>query len=265
MVSDLKEAMDANEPIATQGFPRTLGKFSEEEEESRRRYHLWGKRLRRRIYFLKQSRLKSGSWENELKCQAEDSILHTPESRMVIIPETPVQMEAEKNRGMGKFITPPAQVRHNPNWMKRKELTTSLPPNIVPITSQPKRICVRQAVPGLPKTIEEVVLLWRRGDAAKGYKAMHLLHSAKSRRRELGESFDNDWWVGAGQKCAFQRIKKLIALVAAEGGVPIFKIGCEDGWLEGIRRFHTKYDTRGQQVPLSTILRNIGRDKNRSR
>ena len=149
--------------------------------------------------------------------------------------------------------------------MKRKELATILPPSMVPITSQPKRIRVRQAVPGLPKAIEEVVLLWRRGDAAKGYKALHLLHSATSRRRELGESFDNDWWVGAGQKCAFQRINKLLALVAAESGVPIFKIGCEDGWLEGIRRFHTRYDTRAQEVPLSTILRNIGRDQNRSR
>ena len=49
MVSDLKEVMDANEPISTQGIPRTLGKCSEEEEESRRRYHLWSRRLRRRM------------------------------------------------------------------------------------------------------------------------------------------------------------------------------------------------------------------------
>ena len=75
---------------------------------------------------------------------------------MVIIPETPVQMGAEKNKGIRKFITPLAQVRHNPNWMKRKELATRLPPNMVPFTSQLKRICVRQAVPGLPKIIEEV-------------------------------------------------------------------------------------------------------------
>ena len=86
MVSDLKEAMDANEPIATQGIPRTLGKCYEEEEESRRQYRLWSKRLRRITHFLKQYRLKRVSWENELKCQAKDSILHTPESRMVIIP-----------------------------------------------------------------------------------------------------------------------------------------------------------------------------------
>ena len=108
-------------------------------------------------------------------------------------------------------------------------------------------------------------MLWSPGDAFKGYKALHLLHSAKIRLRELGESFDNNWCVGAGQKCAFQLINKLLALFAAEGGVPIFKIGCEDRWLEGIRRFHTTYDKRAQEVPLSTILRNIGRDQNRSR
>ncbi|PXF39613.1 hypothetical protein BWQ96_10692 [Gracilariopsis chorda] len=114
------------------------------------------------------------------------------------------------------------------------------------------RTPILQFIPGLPKRIEEVVQLWRKGDRGR-FHPIFLFDTAKQRKKMI-VGYSDLRWKQSGQKAAFYKYKRLVTLVTqAHGGLGIFEVD-SSSWTEALSCYHARYDSEDKPVPLSTFF-----------
>jgi len=96
-------------------------------------------------------------------------------------------------------------------------------------------------IPALPKTVEEVVKLWRKGSESDGYSPVRLFEKAEM-RKALVRNYTNNLWAKGGQKSSFYRIKDIVVFVSEFGPVTIRieEEGSEESWNSALRAFHSE-------------------------
>ncbi|KAI0557919.1 hypothetical protein FGB62_251g014 [Gracilaria domingensis] len=113
------------------------------------------------------------------------------------------------------------------------------------------QIPILQFIPGLPKVIEDVVQLWRKGDGGR-FHPIYLFDTVDQRRKMI-HGYSDLRWRQSGQKAAFYKLKKLVIIVAgAHGDLDVFEVHSEK-WTQALSSYHKKYDRGGEPVPLSSF------------
>jgi len=111
-------------------------------------------------------------------------------------------------------------------------------------------------IPALPKSLEAVVQLWRKGNLAEGFKPLRLYEKVEM-RKELIQNYNNNMWSSIGQKNIFLRYKGIVELVS-EFELVTNRDKEEDQdsvWDSAIKFFHNHFDRDGRPRALTNILR----------
>ena len=124
------------------------------------------------------------------------------------------------------------------------------------IGAQKEPSTVVKFIPGLPKTIEAVVELWRRGDENLDCQPLRKFTDSEMRKK-LVPNYSHQMWTFSGQKSCFLRIKALVERVQEFGPVRmrLLEIGSDDDWEQALQGFHAVYDKDGRPQALSRVLR----------
>lgn len=122
----------------------------------------------------------------------------------------------------------------------------------------PSSVPLRQEIPGLPKSIDVLIELWRNGDPREGFRPVHV-YASVSTRRAIIRGYSNKAWVGSGQKRAFQRYQ-FLALEVAKCNTQIkdiFAPGSSTEWTTALLEFKSKWSMSHNSIPLSTLERRL--------
>ena len=112
-----------------------------------------------------------------------------------------------------------------------------------------------QYVPRLPRDIDDVVKLWRFGNEVTRHIPVRLLRTAAYRKKNI-PNYSNQKWIRSGQKCALQRLQKLVLAVAKSRRSSIRSIddhGNDDDWKAAVQSFRDIWGSTN----LSTVLRKL--------
>ncbi len=115
---------------------------------------------------------------------------------------------------------------------------------------------LKKAVPGIPKTAEELVQLWRQGNPEKNVSPLYKFVCV-SGRKQIIRGYTNKTWNLSGQKRAFNRLKSLVQIVARDSALSITEVGSDFEWQEALRVFHSKWSKDGNVPPLSSVLKKV--------
>ena len=112
-------------------------------------------------------------------------------------------------------------------------------------------------VPGIPKTIEKAVHLWRMGDSLSSQVALRKFSTAEKRKEVIGlRVYSDKLWENTGNKRRFLRLKALINLVVEGSSIQsVEEEGRDAEWKDAILKFHDKWDVDGKPRSLSSILK----------
>lgn len=111
-------------------------------------------------------------------------------------------------------------------------------------------------IPGLQKTIEKNIELWRKGNTEACLVPLRCFLSVAGRKRLCPEYRDKTW-ASSGQKDSFRRHRDLAELV---GSVPdgtflnIREEGSDEEWKRAVEKYHEKWDENGKPKALSTVV-----------
>lgn len=116
----------------------------------------------------------------------------------------------------------------------------------------------RQEIPGLPKSLDVLIELWRNGNQAEGCRPAHV-YASVSTRRAIIRGYSNKTWVGSGQKRAFQMYQFLAAEVAKCNNQikDIFAPGSSPEWSTALLEFKSRWNMSDNPIPLSTLERRL--------
>lgn len=111
-------------------------------------------------------------------------------------------------------------------------------------------------IPGLPKNIETVVELWRRGDKDLNCHPLRFFIDPEMRKK-LVPKYSHRLWTLSRQKNSFLRFKALVERVQEFGPVRmrLMIVGIDEDWEKALQGFHEMYDKGGRPQALSRILR----------
>jgi len=120
---------------------------------------------------------------------------------------------------------------------------------------QTENLVIHQLIPRLPKTIEEVVQLWRFGGGHTLEFPVKCLRDAKFRREQINGYSDKEW--RRGQKQLFERYRSLVQLVSRCVNPPISDIyrgeNEDEMWEEAVEVFELKW----ADFALTTVLASL--------
>ncbi len=115
---------------------------------------------------------------------------------------------------------------------------------------------IEKAVPGIPKTVEELVLLWRQGHPEKNVSPLYKFVCV-SGRKQIIRGYTTKTWNLRGQNRAFNRLKSPFQIAARDSELSITEVGSDFEWKEALRVFHSKWSKDGNVPPLSSVLKNV--------
>lgn len=129
-----------------------------------------------------------------------------------------------------------------------------------PSTSFRRPVCnATRIIPKLPKSIEELVQLWRHGSKDKFFKPIWIFEKVEERKRAAPQ-YTDAWWKSSGQKCAFLRMKRIVAklvhLIPDSTTSQLFSGESDRYWEAAVQAFHKKWDVGGIPPSLSVVERN---------
>lgn len=115
-------------------------------------------------------------------------------------------------------------------------------------------------VPGLPKSIKDVLTYWTEGNLNNGILPIRLLGAASIRAKVL-QRYSNKLWSDSGQKNAYKRYRDLVSCVAGfapltfdmYGESPYVKMK-DTVWIESLKCFHDIYDDNKKPRSLTVVL-----------
>ena len=121
---------------------------------------------------------------------------------------------------------------------------------------------LQQVVPGYPKNVAEVILMWRYGSDKTKNIALRHLQSAHGRKEKIPGYTNSKWW-RSGQKSSFQRLMRIVKGVAKAIQPPISSIseeGADEKWAQALQNFLSKYGNT-RLSSLEKLLRQEARSK----
>lgn len=124
-----------------------------------------------------------------------------------------------------------------------------------------KTVPMRQYIPGLPNTIEDLICLWRKGSPTLGFRPVYIYNSAESRKL-LIPGYKNATWVSSGQKRAYQRLKAFAQAVSKlnDSISDIFGEGSDSAWQTALDAFNEKFSLKESKKKLSSLESIIKKD-----
>eukprot|EP00171_Calliarthron_tuberculosum_P023716 IDg23716t1 len=104
------------------------------------------------------------------------------------------------------------------------------------IITPDEKLPMTRYIPGVPKTVEDLIELWRVGRDSCHIRPVHLFDKAEDRKLIIS-GYKDYIWNKSGQKCAYLRFKRLIkgVLTVADGENLIENIFCageKQKWLK---------------------------------
>ncbi len=110
-------------------------------------------------------------------------------------------------------------------------------------------------MPGIPKTIERTVQLWRFRDPLCQQISIRELNTAEKQKSVICvDQYSDKYWDSTGNKRRFLRIQALIRFVADESNVEsVDEEGANAEWNAAIAKFHEKWDIEGKPCALSRL------------
>lgn len=129
-------------------------------------------------------------------------------------------------------------------------------------STQEETTVLRQEIPGLPKSIEEVIEFWRNGDSRNGYKPVRLYEDRKVRALLIPQYVFGTSWRAAGNKQKFERIQFLAQQVSKcnDNIKDLTQPGSNADWNRAVRIFKEKWgvDNSTRMTPLIKKIKDIG-------
>ena len=119
---------------------------------------------------------------------------------------------------------------------------------------------MREEIPALPKSIEELVQVWRYGDESSGFKAVRLF-ATPDKRRCLIPQYKDRIWRQSGNKRKFERMQEVVRYVSEcnPNISDVYQAGSNAEWERAVSNFKEKWgvsiDTR-----LTPLVKRIKRE-----
>ena len=117
------------------------------------------------------------------------------------------------------------------------------------------KVSSRREIPYLPKSLDELVNLWREGSEKKGFRPVHQYKTARNRKLIM-KNYSDLGWKKSGQKYAYLRFQRVILGIASynDGLTDIFCRGSDEKWNISLSKLMEAMGIRSKNsVPVSSV------------
>lgn len=207
---------------------------SSDSQKDYPKQEVWVKALKSRIVEIQKRKKLQISFSQELS---------SPDSRNQ-------QVKTTNNQLILSSVDRSLQVGNTQRNFMLVSATNEIKDMIVPV----------KFIPGLPKTINECVLLWRKGTKDDSFKPVRLFEKG-SMRKKLVKNYSNSSWVKGGQKSAYHRIKDVISFVHEYAPLTcnIWEEGDDEVWKQTVETFSK--ENQKHLSSLSVLISHIRKNK----
>lgn len=230
---------------------------------------IWTAQLENRLFYLRQrrnemevhqvhQRIVTSNTSATLLQQPTESFLGTP-----IQPSTQNLGTLNNSGTLPHFHTGPTMTENalalrpaiqrenkRSNSFSKREVRTS-------ISTRHLRVQVKY-IPGIPKTIDSVIEIWRNGTQDSNYKPVRFFETA-AMRKSLVLGYTHTSWSKGGQKSAYYRFKDIVFYLHkfCNLSIDVFEEGTGDEWSEAVEWFKDNSKIFESSMSMTSLLQKI--------
>lgn len=218
------------------------------------KHKVWTRHLQDRFFFLHQRKQERKSYRQITTEDGEDTVPQLPFSIRT------AEQQNYQSSGSG-ICTQSSMGAVKFSLLHRTKEAIGINGTVAIEDMHPGEAHVRY-IPGLPKTIEEVITLWRRGSTDGMYKPVRLFEKS-STRKDIISNYDPESWFKGGQKSAYFRFKEIVFFAHEMCPVVcnVWEEGLDEHWKSAIVQYNLEMKDCVKPVSMSALVLRIRREK----